>query len=107
MAGPGAIAVVSRGTNGDGAAVRGEGDAVSGEILSGFSIDVSTELLPIAVWIALIDANMAGAGAVAVVVVGTNGDDAPTEETLIPEESPAASPSISGPSCSQLPSELS
>ena len=76
MAGPGAIAVVVGGTNGDGAAVRGEGDAVSGEILSGFSIDVSTELQPIAVWIALIDAYMAGAGAVAVVVVGTNGDGA-------------------------------
>ena len=32
MAGIGAIAVVARGTNGDGVAIRGEGDAVSGLI---------------------------------------------------------------------------
>ena len=43
------IAVVVEGANGDGAAVSGEGDAVSGVIGSGFSIDVSTNLLPIAV----------------------------------------------------------
>ena len=48
MAGIGAISVVAIGTNGDGAAVSGEGDAPSGEIASGFSIDVSAELLPIA-----------------------------------------------------------
>ena len=46
MAGLGAIAGVIRSANGDGAAVSGEGDAGSGEIASGFSIDVSAELLP-------------------------------------------------------------
>ena len=49
MAGRKAIAIVVGGTNGDGAAVSGEGDAGSGFIVSGFSIDVSAELLPIAV----------------------------------------------------------
>ena len=49
MAGIGAIAVVAEGANGEGAAVSGEGDAGSGLIENGFSIDVSAELLPIAV----------------------------------------------------------
>ena len=43
------IALVASGANGDGAAVSGERDAASGAIASGFSIDVSAELLPIAV----------------------------------------------------------
>ena len=46
MAGIGAIAVVSGRTNGDGAAVSGEGDAVSGFVVSGFSIDIRAEFLP-------------------------------------------------------------
>ena len=49
MAGIGAIAVVAPSANGEGAAVSGEGDVLSGSIGSGFSIDVSAELLPIAV----------------------------------------------------------
>ena len=48
MAGIGAIAVVAIGSNGEGAAVSGEGDTASGPILSGFSIDVSADLFPIA-----------------------------------------------------------
>ena len=43
-----AIVAVSTSANGDGAAVSGEGDAASGVIVSGFSIDVSADLLPIA-----------------------------------------------------------
>ena len=46
MAGTLAIAVVAEGANGEGAAVSGEGDAGSGLIENGFSIDVSAELLP-------------------------------------------------------------
>ena len=46
MAGIGAIAVVAPGTNGDGAAVSGKGDAFARAIASVFSIDVSAELLP-------------------------------------------------------------
>ena len=46
MAGIAAIAVVVAGTNGNGAAVSGEGDAGSGSIARGFSIDVDAELLP-------------------------------------------------------------
>ena len=46
MAGLVAIAVVAIGTNGDGAAVSGKGDAGSGVIASVFSIDVRAELLP-------------------------------------------------------------
>ena len=46
MAGIGAIVVVAGGTNGDGAAVSGEGNALSRLIPGSFSIDVGTELLP-------------------------------------------------------------
>ena len=46
MAGIVAIAVIAIGTNGDGAAVSGQGDASSGPIGRGFSTDVSAELLP-------------------------------------------------------------
>ena len=49
MAGRVAIAVVVDCANGDGAAVSGEGDAVSGAIGTGFSIDVSADLLPVVV----------------------------------------------------------
>ena len=48
MAGAVATAVVSSSANGDGAAVSGEGDAGSGFVATGFSIDVSADLLPIA-----------------------------------------------------------
>ena len=48
------------GTNGDGAAVSGERDAGSGEIVSGFAIDISAELLPgVGCRVVLIDAHMA------------------------------------------------
>ena len=76
MASKGAIAVVVSGTNGDSTAVSGEGDADSGEITSGFSIDVSAELFPIAVGIALIDAHMAGKDGIIifpVISMGANG----------------------------------
>ena len=49
MAGAGAIAVVALSTNGYGAAISGERDTPSEPIVSGFSINVSAELLPIAV----------------------------------------------------------
>ena len=76
MAGTGATAVVALSTNGDGAAVSGEGDANSGIVISSFSIDISAYLFPSAVRIALIDAHMAGIISIAVVSLGTNGDGA-------------------------------
>ena len=77
MTGTGAIAVVVRSTNGDRAAISRKGHASSGEITSGFSIDVSADLLPgFGCSIAPIDAHMAGSAAVAIVAIGTNSDSA-------------------------------
>ena len=42
-----ALSVVASGTNGDGAAVSGEGDAGSGVLVSSPSIDFGAELLPV------------------------------------------------------------
>ena len=44
-----AIAVVSTSANSNGTAVSGEGDAESGFVGSGFSIDVSADLFPVVV----------------------------------------------------------
>ena len=75
MAGIIAITDVLTFTNIDVVADFSSGDAVSGKIVSGFSIDVSADLLPsIAFTVALIDAHMAGVVAIAVVVRGANGD---------------------------------
>ena len=41
-----AIAIVSVGTNGDGAAIAGERNAAAASIVGGFSIDIATELIP-------------------------------------------------------------
>ena len=72
-----AIAAVVLSTYGDGAAVSRKGDASSGSIASGFSIDVSTDLLPdIGYSVALIDAHMTGIIAIAVVSIRANGDGA-------------------------------
>ena len=77
MSGTVSIAVVASGTNGDGAAVSGEGDAGSGVVVSGFSIDVSAELLPgVGCRVALVDAHMSGIEAIAAVVSGPNGNEA-------------------------------
>ena len=75
MAGIVAIAVVCSSANGDDAAVSGKGDAGSGVIVSGFSIDVSADLLPdVGCGVELINAYMAGIVAIAVVCMSTNGN---------------------------------
>ena len=76
MAGVGAIAVIIRGTNGNGAAVSRKGDAVSGGIEISFSIDVSAGLLPgIGCAVALIDARMARISAIAIVKVSADSNN--------------------------------